>query len=120
MFELQLHHYHLTCTKQVGWPTALWEHKLLPESGRPGNIGTQNPAGEPQSYQTLNRARFTQNMEAQGLLIRIRNLSYFMSCPYIQGYFYKLFFSYMVWPFIYSQTDFEVTKTTALENLIPG
>lgn len=62
MFELQRHHYHLTCAEQVGWPTALWEHKLLPESGRPGNIGTQNPAGEPQSYQTLNRARLTQNM----------------------------------------------------------
>lgn len=62
MFKLQRHHYHLTCTEQVGWPTALWEHKLLPESGRPGNIGTQNPAGEPQSYQTLNRVRLTQNM----------------------------------------------------------
>lgn len=59
-----------TITKPAGgrWrcPTALWEQSLLPESGRRRNEGTQNPAGEPHSYQTLHRAGFTQETVRTG------------------------------------------------------
>lgn len=43
-------------TSRWGGPTASWERELLlPARSRPGNIGTQNPAGEPQRYRKHSR-----------------------------------------------------------------